>query len=189
MAGSPPHSKSRSRSREPAHAGGRGGFGNIITGGPSEKVIEELDESERASHQHAPGVYVLSYHFHFQYGKGPPDTGTFFLFLPGTPPAGEARETLRLARYRTAKVVCTRMAPITRMRLIAMTPNPLVAAAGGISPAMPRANRGPRTRTLACQECCTALLVDLVRRVSPAAVAPAVRENSSLKQRVTTRRL
>lgn len=78
MAGSPPHSKSRSRSREPAHAGGRGGFGNIITGGPSEKVIEELDESERASHQHAPGVYVLSYHFHFQYGKGPPDTGTFF---------------------------------------------------------------------------------------------------------------
>jgi hypothetical protein len=57
MSGSPPHSKSRSRSREPAHAGGRGGFGNIITGGPSEKVIEELDESERASHQQAPGVH------------------------------------------------------------------------------------------------------------------------------------
>jgi len=57
MTGSPPHSKSRSRSREPAHAGGRGGYGNIIVGGPSETAIEEMDESERASHQHAPGVH------------------------------------------------------------------------------------------------------------------------------------
>jgi hypothetical protein len=108
--------------------------------------------------------------------------------LPGTPPAGEARETLRVARYRTAKVPWTRMAPIIRMRLIATTPNLLVAAGKGISPANPRANRGPRTRTMACQEFCTALLVDL-RRVSPAVVAPAVRENLSLKQRVTTRQL
>ncbi len=54
-------SQSRSRSREPAqqvHAAGRGGVGNIHHGGPSEKVIEELDESERASHLHPPGVYV-----------------------------------------------------------------------------------------------------------------------------------
>lgn len=66
MTGSPAHSKSRSRSREPAHTGGRGGYGNAHVGGPSEKIIEEQDESERASHQHPPGVYVLSYHFHMQ---------------------------------------------------------------------------------------------------------------------------
>lgn len=67
MTGSPNHSKSRSRSREPAYTGGRGGLGNVHVGGPAEKVIEELDESERAAHQHAPGVYVLSYHhFHMQ---------------------------------------------------------------------------------------------------------------------------
>jgi hypothetical protein len=60
MSGSPrPDSQSRSRSREPAHTGGRGGLGNVHAGGPTEKVIEELDESERASHQHAPGVYVF----------------------------------------------------------------------------------------------------------------------------------
>lgn len=57
MDGSPPSSQSRSRSREPIHAGGRGGFGNLHAGGPSEKVIEELDESERAAHQHAAGVH------------------------------------------------------------------------------------------------------------------------------------
>ena len=186
MAGSPPHSKSRSRSREPAQAGGRGGFGNIHTGGLSEKAIEEMDESERASHQHAPGVYVLSYHFHFQYMKDHLTRPLSSLFLLGTRPAGEAQETLRLARYRTAKVPCTRMAPIIRMRLIATTPNPLVAAAAGISPAMPRANRGPRTLTMACQIYCTALLVDL-RRVSPEAVALAVMENLSPEQRVATR--
>jgi hypothetical protein len=59
MAGSPPSSQSRSRSREPIHASGRGGAGNIIVGGPSEKVIEELDESERATHQHPTGLYVF----------------------------------------------------------------------------------------------------------------------------------
>jgi len=57
MSPSPPSSKSRSRSREPIHASGRGGFGNLHAGGPSEKVIEELDESERAAHLHAPGVH------------------------------------------------------------------------------------------------------------------------------------
>jgi len=57
MTGTPPHSKSRSRSREPAHTGGRGGYGNAHLGGPTEKIIEEQDESERASHQHPPGVH------------------------------------------------------------------------------------------------------------------------------------
>jgi len=52
-----PSSQSRSRSREPIHSGGRGGLGNIHAGGPSEKAIEELDESERAAHQHAAGVH------------------------------------------------------------------------------------------------------------------------------------
>jgi hypothetical protein len=52
-------SKSRSRSREPAaHATGRGGVGNLFLGGPSEKVIEEQDEAERALHSHEPGMYV-----------------------------------------------------------------------------------------------------------------------------------
>jgi hypothetical protein len=55
-------SQSRSRSREPVqqvhvHVAGRGGLGNIHVGGPSEKVIEELDESERASHLHPQGVH------------------------------------------------------------------------------------------------------------------------------------
>jgi hypothetical protein len=52
-------SKSRSRSREPAvHAAGRGGAGNMVLGGPSEKDIQELDESERSSFSHELGVYV-----------------------------------------------------------------------------------------------------------------------------------
>lgn len=63
MSPSPPKSKSRSRSREPIHAAGRGGFGNIHAGGPSEKAIEELDESERAAHLHATGVYVFVFCF------------------------------------------------------------------------------------------------------------------------------
>jgi hypothetical protein len=72
MSGSPPSSQSRSRSREPAiHAAGRGGLGNIHAGGPSEKVIEELDESERAAHLHPQGVYVF---FFFFQNVGPPDT-------------------------------------------------------------------------------------------------------------------
>ena len=52
------NSKSRSRSREPAHTTGRGGTGNMVLGGPSEKVIEEQDESERSIHSHEPGMYV-----------------------------------------------------------------------------------------------------------------------------------
>ena len=59
MTGSRPNSHSRSRSREPAHASGRGGIGNIHLGGPSESDIKELDESERAAHHLAPGVYVF----------------------------------------------------------------------------------------------------------------------------------
>lgn len=51
------NSKSRSRSREPAHTTGRGGTGNMVLGGPSEKVIEEQDESERSIHSHEPGMH------------------------------------------------------------------------------------------------------------------------------------
>ena len=54
----PDSSKSRSRSREPVHTTGRGGAGNMYLGGPSEKDIEEQDESERSSHAHEPGMYV-----------------------------------------------------------------------------------------------------------------------------------
>ncbi|KAF8477696.1 hypothetical protein DFH94DRAFT_755029 [Russula ochroleuca] len=59
MTSSLPNSQSRCRSREPAHAAGRGGMGNMYIGGPTEKIIEELDESERATHQHlrAEGVH------------------------------------------------------------------------------------------------------------------------------------
>ena len=65
MTGSRPGSQSRSRSREPAadshtHTYGRGGLGNIVLGGLSEKDIEELDESERSSHSHDSGVYVVT---------------------------------------------------------------------------------------------------------------------------------
>ena len=59
MSPSPPKSQSRSRSREPIHSTGRGGIGNIHAGGPSEKIIEELDESERAAHLHPSGLYVF----------------------------------------------------------------------------------------------------------------------------------
>jgi len=63
MTGSRPGSQSRSRSREPAtnaHTSGRGGVGNMVLGGPSEKVIEELDEAERSSHTPDSGVYVVT---------------------------------------------------------------------------------------------------------------------------------
>jgi hypothetical protein len=52
-------SASRSRSREPAHTTGRGGYGNAYLGEPLEKGILEVDEYERAAHAHPPGVYVL----------------------------------------------------------------------------------------------------------------------------------
>jgi hypothetical protein len=32
----------------------------MVVGGPSEKVIEELDEAERSSHTHDSGVYVVT---------------------------------------------------------------------------------------------------------------------------------
>jgi hypothetical protein len=76
MSPSPPSSQSRSRSREPIHAAGRGGLGNIHAGGPSEKIIEEQDESERASHLHAPGVYVFYLSFS---NVGPPDTEFYYV--------------------------------------------------------------------------------------------------------------
>jgi hypothetical protein len=62
MTGLRPGSQSRSRSREPAtnaHTSGRGGLGNMVVGGPSEKVIEELDEAERSSHTHDSGVHTV----------------------------------------------------------------------------------------------------------------------------------
>jgi len=52
-------SRSRSRSREPSHASGRGGLGNIHRGGPTEKDIEEQDEFERASHLHPAGLHSV----------------------------------------------------------------------------------------------------------------------------------
>jgi hypothetical protein len=59
MTNSPSNSQSRSRSRELAHTAGRGGVGNAYIGGPTEKVIEEVDESERAAHQHLAGMCVF----------------------------------------------------------------------------------------------------------------------------------
>jgi hypothetical protein len=54
-----PDSVSRSRSREPGlHSTGRGGVGNLYTGDPIDRQILEVEESERAAHQHPPGVYV-----------------------------------------------------------------------------------------------------------------------------------
>jgi len=50
---------SRSRSREPAFTTGRGGLGNLHRGEPLEKDIEELDESERAAHQHPAGLHSV----------------------------------------------------------------------------------------------------------------------------------
>jgi hypothetical protein len=32
----------------------------MVLGGPSEKDIEELDESERSSHTHDSGLYVVT---------------------------------------------------------------------------------------------------------------------------------
>lgn len=109
-----PNSKSRSRSREPAHAAGRGGFGNVIVGGPTEKAIEELDESERAAHQHAAGLCVVFFFFAFS-KCGPADHGLFCSYFSGTPLGGEAWGTLRIARYRTARAPETPMVSITRI--------------------------------------------------------------------------
>jgi hypothetical protein len=70
------------------------------------------------------------------------------------------------------------MVSITRMRLIATTPNPSVAAVAGIFTATPRASLESRTHAIPCQDFCMALLTVVVetRRVSSAAVASAVRE-------------
>jgi len=54
-----PRPGSFSRSREPSHTSGRGGLGSIYHGGPTEKAIEELDESERASSQYPTGLYSV----------------------------------------------------------------------------------------------------------------------------------
>jgi hypothetical protein len=55
---------------------------------------------------------------------------------------------LCMARYRTAKAPGTAIVPITRMRLIATTPNPSVVAGAGIFPATPRASLGPSSTAL-----------------------------------------
>ncbi|KAH9053575.1 hypothetical protein EDB87DRAFT_1650983 [Lactarius vividus] len=52
-----PDSKSRSRSRDLVHSSGRGGIGNLYIGDPVEKGILEVEEHERAAHQHPPGVH------------------------------------------------------------------------------------------------------------------------------------
>ncbi|KAH8990850.1 hypothetical protein EDB92DRAFT_2088373 [Lactarius akahatsu] len=52
-----PDSKSRSRSRDLVHSSGRGGIGNLYIGDPVEKGILEVEERERAAHQHPLGVH------------------------------------------------------------------------------------------------------------------------------------
>jgi len=52
-----PDSKSRSRSRDPVNSSGRGGAGNLYIGSPVEKGILEVEENERAAHQHPAGVH------------------------------------------------------------------------------------------------------------------------------------
>ncbi|KAH9169381.1 hypothetical protein EDB89DRAFT_2073070 [Lactarius sanguifluus] len=51
-----PDSTSRSRSRDLVHSSGRGGIGNLYIGDPVEKGILEVEEHERAAHQHLPGA-------------------------------------------------------------------------------------------------------------------------------------
>jgi hypothetical protein len=58
MTNSRPNPILRSRDREPTPATGRGGFGNVFVGGPTQKAVEELDESERAAQQHPAGLCV-----------------------------------------------------------------------------------------------------------------------------------
>jgi hypothetical protein len=80
-------SESRSRSREPVYGSGRGGIGNIHHSELSEQNIMEVDEHERATHQHALGVYV--HHVFVGFSR------TFlreilFSFFSGTPLAAGA---------------------------------------------------------------------------------------------------
>jgi hypothetical protein len=154
MSASPPDSQSRSRSREPIHAAGRGGFGNIHAGGPSEKVIEEQDESERAAHLHPPGLYVF-----FSFSKcGAPNTEFYCVISLGTPSAGVALQTLALARYRTPKAPVTPTAPITLIRRMSTTPSPSVVVAEEISPVIIRASLDRGIRTTPRQGLCKACL-------------------------------
>lgn len=131
MSPSPPKSQSRSRSREPIHATGRGGLGNIHAGGPSEKVIEELDESERAAHLHAPGVYVVFCVLFFSKCRDQLTTELFVVikFSLGTPLAGVALQTLPLASCRTSMALVTPTAPIILASPTSTTPSPTVAVA------------------------------------------------------------
>jgi hypothetical protein len=146
-------SRSRSRSRDPTYSTGRGGAGNIVRGGPSEKDIEELDESERAAHLHPLGLYVSSPLF---FVLGDHLTGLF----PGTPSAVEAQGTLPLTSYRTSKMSQTRMTPTIRTHPMCTTPNPPVVAALGIS----RMRMRPRIRTTTtvtvCRTSCTASVAE-----------------------------
>ncbi|KAN0139328.1 hypothetical protein V8E53_002829 [Lactarius tabidus] len=52
-----PDSKSRSRSRDPVNSSGRGGAGNLYIGDPVENRILEVEENERAAHQHPAGMH------------------------------------------------------------------------------------------------------------------------------------
>jgi len=52
-----PDSKSRSRSRDPVNSAGRGGAGNLYPGSPVERGILEVEENERAAHQHPAGMH------------------------------------------------------------------------------------------------------------------------------------
>ncbi|KAI9447135.1 hypothetical protein BJY52DRAFT_1420490 [Lactarius psammicola] len=54
-----PDSKSRSRSRDLVHSSGRGGIGNLYIGEPVERGILEVEENERAAHQHPLGVHSI----------------------------------------------------------------------------------------------------------------------------------
>ena len=139
-----PNSQSRSRSRDPVHVTGRGGWGNIQVGGggPSEKVIEEMDESERAAHHLAPGLYVLFFKFVNMWGQ------LTRFFLLGTQPAGVAGQTLALARYRPPRAPVTPTAPIILMRPMSTSSNPPVVAAGEIYPVTIRASPDTGTRTM-----------------------------------------
>ena len=85
----------------------------MVVGGPTETAIEELDESERAAHQHPAGVCVF---FFSSFSKcGPADHGSYCIFFSGTPLGGEASGTLRLARYRTVRAPETPTVSITRI--------------------------------------------------------------------------
>jgi hypothetical protein len=100
----------------------------MVLGGPSEKDIEELDESERSSFSNELGVYVSSPFL----GMSCPDRLTIlFLLNPVTPFAVEVWGILPRATCHTPKAPWGRMAPATRTRLTITSPYPVGAVARG----------------------------------------------------------